>query len=39
MAFDTTLTPAKLDIWIKVVRELGQISGDLDAARMVVTAK
>ena len=37
--FDTTLTPAKLDIWIKVVRELGQISGDLDAARMVVTAK
>jgi NitT/TauT family transport system substrate-binding protein len=38
-AYDFSIKPAQLDVWAKVLRDLGQLSGNVDANRMVVTSK
>jgi ABC-type nitrate/sulfonate/bicarbonate transport system substrate-binding protein len=38
-AYDTSLNAAQLEVWVKVLRELGQLSAPVDASRLVVTAR
>jgi NitT/TauT family transport system substrate-binding protein len=34
--YDATLTPTHLDVWIKVLKDLGQVTGNLDSVKMVI---
>jgi NitT/TauT family transport system substrate-binding protein len=37
--YDATLTPTHLDVWVKVLKDLGQVTGNLDSAKMVIGTK
>jgi NitT/TauT family transport system substrate-binding protein len=36
--YDVAVQPAQIEVWIKVLRDLDQISGTVDAAKLIVSA-
>jgi NitT/TauT family transport system substrate-binding protein len=37
--YDARLTPANLDVWVKVLQDLGQVTGNLESVKMVIGNK
>ena len=38
-AYDISIAPGQLEVWVKVLREIGQLAGPVDVSRLVVSAK
>lgn len=37
--YEFSLKPAQLDVWVRTLRDLGQLSIDVDSTKLVVTPK